>query len=109
MAAFKEEIALALKDGFKPDEIASAKVSWKQGLEVDRSQEAALASQLAAQLRVDRDMSHDAALEANVLALTNESILAVLRKRIDPAKITFVKAGDFAKAAKAEVLPPKSQ
>jgi zinc protease len=108
MAAFKDEIALALKDGFRPDEIASAKLSWKQGLEVDRSKEAALASQLAAQLRVNRDMRHDATLEANVMALTNEQILAVLRKRIDPAKIAFVKAGDFAKVAKAEGQPPKS-
>jgi len=102
IAAFKDELALVLKEGFKAEEIASAKLSWKQGLEVGRSQETSLASQLAAQLRVKRSMVFDADLEAKVMALTNGQILSVLQKRLDLSRITFVKAGDFAKAAKAE-------
>jgi zinc protease len=100
IAAFKEEIALALKDGFKPEEIASAKLSWKQGIEVARSQEAALASQLAAQLRVNRNMTYDADLEAKVMALNSEQIVAVLRRRLDLSRVSYIKAGDFAKASK---------
>jgi zinc protease len=35
-----------------------------------------------------------------VLAVTPEAARAVLRKYLDPKKLTIVKAGDFAKAAK---------
>jgi zinc protease len=36
-----------------------------------------------------------------VQALTPAAVLAAARKYIDPAKLTIIKAGDFAKAAKA--------
>jgi len=98
--AFQEEMALVLKDGFKPEEIADAKLSWKQSLEVSRASEQGLSQQLTYQARVDRDMTYDADLEQKVMALTNDQILAALRKYLDPAKINWVKAGDFAKAAK---------
>jgi len=32
-----------------------------------------------------------------VAALTNDQILAAMRKHIDPAKISMVQSGDFAK------------
>jgi zinc protease len=35
------------------------------------------------------------------MALTPEDITAAMRRHIDPAAITIVKAGDFAKAAAA--------
>ena len=38
--------------------------------------------------------------EAHVQALTPDAVLAVVRKYIDPTKITIVKAGDFAKGSK---------
>jgi zinc protease len=37
-----------------------------------------------------------------VEALTPEAVLAVARKYIDPAKISIVKAGDFAKVSKPD-------
>ena len=40
-----------------------------------------------------------AELEKKVQALTSEQILAVLRKYLEPGKLSIVKAGDFKKAA----------
>jgi zinc protease len=37
-------------------------------------------------------------LEAKVAALTPEQVSAAFRKYVDPAALTFVKAGDFKKA-----------
>jgi zinc protease len=42
-------------------------------------------------------MAWDADLEKRITALTPEQIVAALRRHIDPAKITVIKAGDFAK------------
>jgi len=39
-------------------------------------------------------------LEAKVKALTPDQIVVALRKYLDPAKLSIVKAGDFAKAEK---------
>jgi zinc protease len=47
-------------------------------------------------------LAWDKQFEGRLVALTPEQILAVTRKYIDPAKISFVKAGDFAKGAKTK-------
>lgn len=44
-----------------------------------------------------RTYKWDADLEERVGALTPEQILAALRRHIDPARISIVKAGDFLK------------
>jgi hypothetical protein len=50
---------------------------------------------------VGRTLQFDAELEKKVRQLTAEQLVSALRKHIDPAKISIVKAGDFAKAAAA--------
>ena len=105
-AAFKEEIARVLKDGFEAKEIAEAKSGWLQSRQVSRAQDAPLARTLATDLYIKRTLAWDAALEKKVEALTGEQILAAMRKYLDPAKMTIVKAGDFAKGAAA--APPGS-
>ena len=104
-AAFKEEVARVLKDGYEAKEIADAKSGWLQSRQVGRAQDAALARVLATDLFIQRTMAWDAAFEKKVEALTGEQILAAMRKYIDPAKITIVKAGDFAKTAGAAPAP----
>ena len=59
----------------------------------------ALARTLAVDLYLDRTLAWDAELEKKVEALTGEQIQAAMRKYLDPAKMTIVKAGDFANAA----------
>lgn len=96
-AAFKEEIARALKDGFTADEVAAAKKGYLQSREVSRAQDGELAGKLASYLFLKRTLAWDADFEAKINALTPEQIVAAMRKYIDPSKITIIKAGDFAK------------
>jgi zinc protease len=98
--AFREELDKALKDGFSAEEIGAAKTSWLQGQETSRTQDGALAGRLVSNLFLGRDLAWQAALEAKVKALSNEQILAALRKYLVPGKLSIVKAGDFAKAEK---------
>jgi zinc protease len=100
-AAFKEEIARMLKDGFTDQEVAEAKKGWLQGRQVSRAQDAALAGVLSSYLFVNRTLAWDADLEKKVSALTTQQINEAMRRHIDPSKITIVKAGDFAGAKKA--------
>ncbi|MGH9365975.1 MAG: insulinase family protein, partial [Thermoanaerobaculia bacterium] len=101
-AAFREEIARALKDGFTEKEIQEAKSGWLQSRQVTRAQDPQLARTLSQYLFLKRTLAWDAGFEKKIEALTGEQILAALRRQIDPGKITTVKAGDFAKAKAAE-------
>lgn len=100
--AFKEELERALKDGFTAEEIAAAKKGWLQSREVSRAQDAELAGKLLGYTFINRTLAWDAEYEKKVLALTPEQITAAMRKHIDPAKVSIIKAGDFAKGGKAE-------
>jgi zinc protease len=100
-AAFKDEIARMLKDGFTPEEVEAAKSGYLQGRQVSRAQDNELAGRLNNYLFLGRTLQFDADLEAKIRALTPEQINAAMRKYIDPAKITIIKSGDFAKTAAA--------
>ena len=97
-ASFKDELAKTLKNGFTAAEVETAKKSWLQEHLVGRAHDGALVGLMAARIRWDRTMEWDKALEAKVAALTPEQIVAAMRKFIDPAQLSFVKAGDFKKA-----------
>lgn len=100
--AYREEIERVLREGFTPDEIKAAKTGWLQAQEVSRAQERELVGRLATYLFLNRTLAWDAELEKKIQALTPEEIVAALRRHIDPSRISIVKAGDFAKAAKSE-------
>jgi zinc protease len=97
-AAFKEEIVRALKDGFTADEIKTAKNGWLQLRQVSRAQDKELAARLRAFAHIDRTIEWDAEFEKKVEALTSEQITSAMRKHLDPAKLSIIKAGDFAKS-----------
>ena len=97
-AAFKEEVARALKDGFTPQEIAEAKSGFLQGAQVGRAQDASLARKLSSNLFIDRTLAWDAGVEKKIAALTPDEIVSAMRRHIDPSKITIIKAGDFKSA-----------
>jgi len=98
-AAFKEEIARVLKDGFTADEVAAAKSGYLQSRQVTRAQDQSLARTLNSYLFLNRTLNWDAEFEKKIAELTPEQINEAMRKYIDPSKITIIKAGDFAKTA----------
>jgi zinc protease len=98
-AAFKEEIARAVREGFTDDEIRIAKNGLLQSRQVSRAQDAELAARLGTVQFLGRTIAWDAELDRKIEALTRDEINATLLRRLDPAKISIVKAGDFAKTA----------
>lgn len=98
--AFREELDKALKDGFTAEELATAKSGYLQSRMVGRAQDPSLAGTLNNYLYLNRTLAWDADLEKKINALTPEQINAAMKKYIDPAKISIIQAGDFAKAAK---------
>ncbi|HVT03406.1 MAG TPA: pitrilysin family protein [Thermoanaerobaculia bacterium] len=106
-AAFKEEIARALKDGFAEQEIAEAKSGYLQSRQVSRAQDGGLARTLAADLFLARTLAWDADIEKKIGALTADQITAAMRRHLDASKINIIKAGDFKKAIPAPAAPVK--
>jgi zinc protease len=97
-AAFKDEIAKLLKDGFTAQEIEEAKKGFIQRGQLSRAQDRELSGKLNSYLFLNRTIAWDAELEAKVQSLTAEQINAAMRKYLTPDNITIIKAGDFAKA-----------
>ncbi len=104
-AAFKDEIARMLKDGFTAEEVEAAKSGYLQSRQVSRAQDNELAGRLNNYLFLGRTLKWDADLDAKLRALTPEQISAAMRRHIDPTKITIIKAGDFAKNVPAAAAP----
>uniref|UniRef100_Q027T3 Peptidase M16 domain protein n=1 Tax=Solibacter usitatus (strain Ellin6076) TaxID=234267 RepID=Q027T3_SOLUE len=94
-ASFRDELAKTLKEGFTADEVAAAKKAWLQERTMGRTEDGSLVGLLAARQRFDRTLKFDESLESKVASLTPDQINAAFRKYIDPAALTFIKAGDF--------------
>ena len=65
---------------------------------VNRSQDRALLIALMECERFDRTLKWQETLEARVAALTPEQVSAAFRRYVDPATMSYVKAGDFKRA-----------
>jgi zinc protease len=97
-SAFQEEMARALKDGFTAEEVSAAKSGYLQSQQVSRAQDNALCGKLTSYLFLNRTLAWDAEMEKNLQALTPEQIVAAMRRHLDLAKMSIVKAGDFKNA-----------
>jgi len=95
--ALREELARALRDGFTQKELDAAKSGILQIRAQTRSQDRALAAGWAANLYLGRTFQFSKDFEDKVKALTVDDVNAALRKHLDAAKLTVVKAGDFTK------------
>ena len=101
-AALQEELAKVLATGFTDKEIAEAKSGWIQNQTQSRGHDRELAGAINRNTQIGRTLAFQADLIQKVGALTNDQILAALKKYLVPAQISFVKAGDFKKAAEAK-------
>ncbi|HTQ53960.1 MAG TPA: pitrilysin family protein [Bryobacteraceae bacterium] len=97
-AAFKEEMERALKDGFTQKEMDDDRNGWLQSQQVNRAEDGWLVRALSGRDYDGRTMSWDADLEKKVSALTPDDVVQALRRHIDLAQISIIKAGDFKSA-----------
>lgn len=95
--AVMEELRRALDAGFDRAEVEAAKKGLLQARQLARAQDGALAGRLLAYLVVGRTFAWDIALEKRIAELTPKDLQDALRKYVDPAKLSVVMAGDFAK------------
>lgn len=103
--AFQEEIQKAIKEGFTQEELDAARSGWLQSQTVNRSQDRMLAGKLNGNLFIGRDLSFDKALEEQISNISLDQVNKAFARHVDPAKITMVKAGDFAKVREKEGKP----
>jgi zinc protease len=68
-----------------------------QSRQVSRAQDNELLGRSNTYLFIGRTFEWDADFEAKIKSLTPEQINAAMRKYVDPAKISIIKSGDFAK------------
>ncbi len=100
-AAFQDELSKAITKGFTADEVKSAKSGALQQRLQGRAQDGSLASGWVGNLFYGRTYAKSQEFEDKLAALTPEQVSAAFRKYIVPTKLTIIKAGDFAKVAKA--------
>ncbi|MES2992727.1 MAG: pitrilysin family protein [Pseudomonadota bacterium] len=94
-AAFREEVARALKDGFTAKELAEGQTSLLNFRKLSRAQDASVAFALANNLYLERTFAIAAKVDAAIGALTLEQVNAALRKYLTPDKFVSAFAGDF--------------
>ena len=93
--AIREELERALKDGFPEAEFATARKGLLEARRLARAQDRSLVDRLSNYLFIGRTFAWDIELERRIAALTANEVRDALRRHLDPAKLSVLKAGDF--------------
>jgi len=93
--AVREELARAVREGFSEDDIRSAVTGLLESRRVARSQDPAIAARLGSLMYAGRDFLWERDLDARIAALKASDVNAALRRHLDPARLSVVRAGDF--------------
>ena len=102
VAAFKEEMARALADGFTAEEVATAQKGYLDTARNARANDMSVARTLASNLYLGRTMDFVARQEAAIAALTPEAVHEALKRHVDLEKFSIFRGGDFANTLVAE-------
>lgn len=94
-AAFRDEIERFAKDGITEAELAKARTGALQQRLQARAQDGVVAGAWASNLRLDRTFAFSKQFEDRLASLKVVEVNAVIRRLLDPARITTVRAGDF--------------
>jgi zinc protease len=94
-AAFADELARSVQEGFRPDEIEAAKLGWLRARQLAMSNDSQLVWDLASDLFAGRSRSWHGDLQKRISSLTPEQVTAAWRRYIDPSAIIIVEAGDL--------------
>ena len=98
-AALAEELRKALAEGFSVEEVEAGKKGLLQARQLARSSDGAVASRLASYLVLGRTFAWEEEQERRIAALTPKAVVEAMRRYLDPAKLSVVKAGDFTNVA----------
>ncbi|MEN3111251.1 pitrilysin family protein [Uliginosibacterium paludis] len=102
LGAVQDELARLVSEGVSKTELRDARKGLLEQRRLARSNDANLARMLSTNLWLERDMGWQAGVEQQLEAVTPEQLNAVIRQYLDPARFTFVVAGDFARVAGAK-------
>ena len=94
-AAFRDEVARALKDGFTAQELEEGQRGLLNFRRLARAQDASVTAALVNNLYLGRTFAISAQVDARIAALTLDQVNAALRKYIRPDSFVSVFAGDF--------------
>src|SRR5262249_36170069 len=98
-AAFREEIAKMVAEGFPSDEVESAKKQFLQERQVGRADDHVLVRQLARNAQYGWTMAREAEIDRRVSAMGPIDVSAAVKRQIDLNALSIFKGGDFRKAA----------
>lgn len=98
-AAWRDELAKSVKDGFKQSELDEARASLLSFRRLARAQDAAMAGRGVADLHLARTFAFSQQVDDQLAAVTLEQLNAAWRRHIDPARVVVAWGGDFAKSA----------
>ena len=94
-AAFREEVARALKDGFTQGELDEARKGLLSARQLARAQDANLAGALNNNLYLDRTFAISQKVDDAIAAATLAEVNAALRKYLKPDRFVLGFGGDF--------------
>ena len=94
-AAFKEEVARALKEGFTPRELSEGQRGLLNFRRLSRAQDASIAAGSARNLELGRTWEVSQRVDAAIAALTPAQVNAALRKYLQPENFVYAIAGDL--------------
>lgn len=95
MTAYKEELIKWINEGITQEELDAAKQGMLQSRQTSRANDGQLAGKLSSNLFLSRTMQFDKAMDEKLQSLTVAEVNAAIKKYINPAKMSYVKAGDF--------------
>jgi len=104
----QEELKKAFTSGFTEEEVSAAKKGFLEARQISRAQDGALAGRLLSYLVIDRTLDWDRRIEETIATLTPSQILDALKRHINPARLSVVKAGDFSARAENATAKPLS-
>ncbi|HMG59520.1 MAG TPA: pitrilysin family protein, partial [Burkholderiales bacterium] len=107
-AALTEELRKALAGGFSPEEVEAGKKGLLQSRQLARSSDGTVASRLVSYLVLGRTFAWEEEQERRIAAMTPKAVIETLRRYIDPAKLSVVKAGDFTSVAASPSGPSRA-
>ncbi|HXI36749.1 MAG TPA: pitrilysin family protein [Burkholderiales bacterium] len=99
--AIREELARAVRDGFRASEVEEGKRAVLEARRMARTQDRALVGRLGLYSFAKRTFAWDIDFEKKIAALTPAQVNAALRRHVDPSRLSIVKAGDFKSASSA--------